>query len=143
MATQLTPIQMKEFVRKHFEEFVNKRNAAVIRINMTPDFCDHDGPGGKPTDRDGDEQMMMAMYKTMPDLHLTIDDMVAEEIKSSARMSGDGRTQVQERRCNFTDSFFGASRAIGLRSDGPLLPRRWKTSNRSGRAYVPEVDIKR
>jgi predicted ester cyclase len=78
MATQLTPIQMKEFVRKHFEEFVNKRNAAVIRINMTPDFCDHDGPGGKPTDRDGDEQMMMAMYKTMPDLHLTIDDMVAE-----------------------------------------------------------------
>jgi predicted ester cyclase len=45
---------------------------------MTPDFYDHDGPGGKPTDVDGDEQMMINMYKTMPDLHLTIEDMVVE-----------------------------------------------------------------
>jgi predicted ester cyclase len=78
VATKLTPTQMKEFVRKHFEEFVNRRNAAVIRINMTPDFHDHDGPGGRPTGLEGDEQMMIAMYKTMPDLHLTIEDMVAE-----------------------------------------------------------------
>jgi predicted ester cyclase len=78
MATKLTLDQMKEFVQNHFEEFVNKRNASVIRTNMTPDFYDHDGPGGKPTDLDGDEKMMIAMYKTMPDLHLTIEDMVAE-----------------------------------------------------------------
>jgi hypothetical protein len=26
MATGLTPDQMKQFVREHFEEFVNKRN---------------------------------------------------------------------------------------------------------------------
>jgi predicted ester cyclase len=45
---------------------------------MTPDFYDHDGPGGKPTGVDGDEQMMIAMYKSMPDLHLTIEDMIAE-----------------------------------------------------------------
>jgi len=35
MATMLTLEQMKEFVREHFEDFVNKRNAAVIRKNMT------------------------------------------------------------------------------------------------------------
>ena len=58
MPTDLTLDQMKEFVRDHFEDFVNKRNAAVIRKNMTPDFQDHDGPGGKPTGVDGDEQMM-------------------------------------------------------------------------------------
>ena len=38
MATTLTPDQMKAFVRNHFEDFVNKRNAAVIHTNMTPDF---------------------------------------------------------------------------------------------------------
>ncbi|GEM_PF-3648212 len=43
MPTHLTPAQIKQFVRDHFEEFVNKRNAAVIRRNMTPDFFDHDG----------------------------------------------------------------------------------------------------
>ena len=78
MATDLTPDQMKQFVRDHFEEFVNRRNAAVIHKNMTPDFYDHDGPGGKPTGVDGDERMMIAMYQSMPDLRLTIEDMIAE-----------------------------------------------------------------
>ena len=85
MATDLTPDQMKQFVHDHFEEFVNKRNAAVIRRNMAPDFYDHDGPGGKPTGVEGDEQMIMAMYKSMPDLHLTIDDMIAEGDKVVCR----------------------------------------------------------
>jgi predicted ester cyclase len=78
MGTNLTPEQMKKFVRDHFEEFVNKKNAAVIHKNMTRDFHDHDGPGGKPTGVDGDEQMMLGMYKAMPDLRLTIEDMIAE-----------------------------------------------------------------
>jgi hypothetical protein len=72
MATTLTLSQMKEHVRNHFEDFVNKRNAAVIHKNMTPDFYDHDGPGGKPAGVDADEQMMVAMYQAMPDLHLTM-----------------------------------------------------------------------
>ena len=85
MATTLTLDQMKRFVRDHFEDFVNKRNAAVIRKNMTPDFYDHDGPGGKPTGVVGDEQMMTAMYKSMPDLRLTIEDMIAEGDKVMCR----------------------------------------------------------
>ena len=85
MPTQLTPAEMKQFVRDHFEDFVNQRNASVIRKNMAPDFYDHDGPGGKPTGVDGDEQMMLAMYKAMPDLHLTIEDMVAEGDKVVCR----------------------------------------------------------
>ena len=85
MATTLIPDQMKAFVRNHFEDFVNKRNAAVIHTNMTPDFYDHDGPGGKPTGVDGDEKMMLAMYKSMPDLHLEIEDMIAEGDKVMCR----------------------------------------------------------
>ena len=85
MPTKLTPAEMKQFVRDHFEDFVNQRNASVIRKNMAPDFYDHDGPGGKPTGVDGDEQMMLAMYKAMPDLHLTIEDMVAEGDKVVCR----------------------------------------------------------
>ncbi len=78
MTTTLTTDQMKDLVRSHFEDFVNKRNASVIHRNMTPDFQDHDGPGGKPTDVNGDEKMMLAMYASMPDLRVTIEDMVAE-----------------------------------------------------------------
>lgn len=77
--------EMKQFVRQHFEDFVNRQNAAVIRTNMTADFYDHDGPGGKPTGVDGDERMMIAMYKSMPDLRVTIDDMLAEGDKVMCR----------------------------------------------------------
>jgi predicted ester cyclase len=52
---------------------------------MNPDFYDHDGPGGKPTDVAGDEQMMVGMYKSMPDLHLTIEEMIAEGDKVVCR----------------------------------------------------------
>ena len=85
MASKLTLDQMKACVRNHFEDFVNKRNAAVIHRNMTPDFYDHVGPGGKPTGVDGDEKMMVAMYQSAPDLHVTIEDMIAEGDKVMCR----------------------------------------------------------
>jgi predicted ester cyclase len=85
VATELTLEQMRLFVKEHFEVFVNKRNAAIIRTNMTPDFLDHDGPGGKPTGVEGDEQMMVAMFKAMPDLHVTVEDLIAEGDKVMCR----------------------------------------------------------
>lgn len=85
MPTHLTAAQMRQFVQNHFEDFVNKRDASVIRKNMTVDFYDHDGPGGKPTGVAGDEQMMIGMYKAMPDLRIEIEDMVAEGDKVVCR----------------------------------------------------------
>src|SRR5581483_5744887 len=78
MGTSLTTGQMKQFVKDHFEEFVNRQNAAIIRRNMTPDFYDHDGPGGKPAGVEVDEQMMVSMYRVMPGLRISVEDMVAE-----------------------------------------------------------------
>jgi predicted ester cyclase len=85
MPTHLTPAEMKELVKAHFEDFVNRRNAAVIRKNMTPDFYDHDGPGGRPTGVDGDEQMMLNMYKALPELHISVEEMIAEGDKVVCR----------------------------------------------------------
>lgn len=84
-ARRSTPEENKAFVRQHFEDFVNRRKAAVIRQNMTPDFLDHDGPGGKPADMAADEKMMEAMYSSMPGLRVTIEDMVAEGDKVVCR----------------------------------------------------------
>ena len=78
MATHLTPSEMKQRVVDHFDDFVNKRSAGVIHKNMSSSFYDHDGPGGKPAGSDGDEKMMLKMYEAMPDLRITIEDIVAE-----------------------------------------------------------------
>jgi predicted ester cyclase len=68
----------RRLVIGHFEDFVNKKDLAAIDRNMSADFFDHDGPGGKPTDRDGDRAMMAAMHKAFPDLHVEVKDSVAE-----------------------------------------------------------------
>jgi predicted ester cyclase len=85
MTTNLSPGDMKTIVRQHFEEFVNNRHADVIRRNMTPDFLDHDGPEGKEVGIAEDEQMMWQMYEYMPDIHVEIDDMIAEGDKVVCR----------------------------------------------------------
>jgi predicted ester cyclase len=120
MPTQLTPAEMKQFVRDHFEDFVNKRNASVIRKNMAPDFYDHDGPGSKPTGIDGDERMMLGMYKAMPDLHLTIEDMIAE-----------GDKVVCRNIWRWTDAAFGKKMQfhgfVLWRFEGKKIAERWAT----------------
>jgi len=75
----------KDFVKAHFVEFVNKKNAAVIFKNMTKTFYDHDGPDGEPTDAEGDKAMMEMMYRRFHDLHVTIEDIIAENDKVMCR----------------------------------------------------------
>jgi predicted ester cyclase len=120
LATDLTPEQMKRFVREHFEDFVNRRKADVIHQNMTTDFFDHDGPGGKPTDVNGDEQMMLGMYRAMPDLHLTIDDMVAEGDKVVCRNVWRWTDQATGKRMQFHGF-------VLWRFEGGKIAERWAT----------------
>jgi steroid delta-isomerase-like uncharacterized protein len=81
----MTTDEMKAFVSRHFEEFVNqKQNDAADRY-LADDFVDHDGPGGKQVNREEDKAMMRAMQARYPDLHVTIEDMIAEGDKVACR----------------------------------------------------------
>ena len=46
----------KRLVIEHFDAFVNKKDLGAIDRNMAADFLDHDGPGGKQADREGDRR---------------------------------------------------------------------------------------
>ena len=48
-------------------------------------FFDHDGPGGKSIAREGDKAMMRAMHTRFPDLHVTLEDMIADSEKVVCR----------------------------------------------------------
>jgi predicted ester cyclase len=120
MPTSLTPDQMKQLVRRHFEDFVNNRKAEVIRNNMTPDFFDHDGPGGQPTGVEGDEQMMRGMYKAMPDIHLTIEEMIAEGDKVVCRNIWRWTDPASGRKMQFQGF-------VLWRFEGDKIAERWAT----------------
>jgi hypothetical protein len=37
----MTQTEAKEFVRNHFEEFVNRKNLDIGNVNFAPEFADH------------------------------------------------------------------------------------------------------
>ncbi|MGA3033214.1 MAG: ester cyclase [Terracidiphilus sp.] len=120
MPTTLTPDQMKSKVRSHFEDFVNRRKAEVIRENMTADFYDHDGPGGKPTGVAGDEEMMRTMYQLFPDLHIAIDEMIAEGDRVVCRNRWLGTNAKTGRKMEFHGF-------VEWRFEGDKIAERWAT----------------
>lgn len=120
MATNLTPAEMKRRVADHFEDFVNRRKAEVIHSNMTADFFDHDGPGGKPTGVAGDEQMMLKMYETMPDLRLTIEEMIAEGDKVVCRNIWRWTDRASKKKMQFHGF-------VLWRFEGDKIAERWAT----------------
>jgi predicted SnoaL-like aldol condensation-catalyzing enzyme len=85
--TGLTHTQSREFIRNHFEEFVNRRNVQIGSVNLAPDFVDHgaDVPPGLPAGPAGAIQYVSAALTKFPDLHVRIDDIIAEDDKVVVR----------------------------------------------------------
>lgn len=85
--TGMTFDEMKEFVRQHFEEFVNRQNLAIADRNFAPEFVDHgsDVPPGLPPGPAGAKQYVGGAYKKFPDIHVDILDLVAEDDKVVVR----------------------------------------------------------
>jgi len=68
----------KAIVRRFVEEF-NKRNLAIIDELVSPDYVDHDRKvRGRETDFNHGKQALAKLLKDYPDLHTTIEDIIAE-----------------------------------------------------------------
>ena len=70
----MTHSEMKEFVRNHFEGFVNRKNLSIGNVNFAPEFVDHgaDVPPGTPPGPAGAMQYVGGAYKKFPDIHVDI-----------------------------------------------------------------------
>jgi predicted ester cyclase len=82
-----TPEEAKTFVRNHFEEFVNRKNIAIGKVNFAANFVDHgtDVPPGTPPGPEGAMQYVGNALKLFPDIHVTIHDIIAEGDKVVVR----------------------------------------------------------
>ena len=95
------PERNKRLVIRHFEEFVNRKDLDAIDRNVSTEFVDHDGPGGKPIDRAGDRAMMAAMHKLMPDLKVEVRDALADGDKVVVRNVWTGTNSETGQRMEF------------------------------------------
>ncbi len=102
--TGMTHAEMKEFIRNHFEEFVNRKNLRIGEANFAPDFVDHgaDVPPGLPPGPAGAIQYVGAALKKVPDLRVRIEDLIAEDDKVVVRNHWTGTDAASKQRLEFS-----------------------------------------
>jgi predicted SnoaL-like aldol condensation-catalyzing enzyme len=102
--TGMTHAEMKEFIRNHFEKFVNQKNLGIGEVNFAPEFVDHgaDVPPGLPPGRAGAMQYVGAALKKVPDLRVTIEDMIAEDDRVVVRNRWIGTDAASKQRLEFS-----------------------------------------
>lgn len=85
--TGMTLVEAKEFVRRHFEEFVNQKNLDVADTNFAPEFVDHgsDVPPNMPPGPAGAKAYVAGALTKFPDLHVTVEDVIADNDKVVVR----------------------------------------------------------
>lgn len=100
-APGMTLQEMKQFVRNHFEEFVNQKKSEVALRNFSADFLDHDEPTGVEVGPEAAKKMMEAAYKRWPDLKVTVQDILAEDDRVVVRNSWTGTEATTGRKIEF------------------------------------------
>jgi predicted ester cyclase len=114
-----SPGYNKAFIIRHFEEFVNDKNSAVAYSNLAPDFLDHDEAGGPATGPEPAKKMMEKLYTFLPDLHVIIEDILAEGDKVMVRNIWTG-TNAQGHKIQFKGF-------VLWRLKGGKIVERWAT----------------
>ena len=70
--------QNETLARRYIEEAVNKGDVAAIDDLVATDFTEHDPYPGQGPGIEGEKQAVRNLRIAFPDLHLTIDEVIAE-----------------------------------------------------------------
>ena len=116
----MTLDEMKQFVRNHFEEFVNRKNLTIGDVNFSETFVDRgaDVPPGTPPGREGAKKYVGAALDRFPDMHVTINDIIAEGDKVVVRNTWTGTDKQTGRAIRF-------SGIVIWRIEGRQFAERW------------------
>jgi predicted ester cyclase len=83
----------KASVRRFYNEVFNKKNRAAIDEFIAPNQVDHAAPPGLPGGIEGVKQTLTMYLTAFPDLHFTVEDLIAEGDKVVARLTARGTQQ--------------------------------------------------
>ena len=84
----------KVLVRGYIEEVFNKKNLATLGELISPNHIDHSAAAaGSPAGPEGSRQLIGMMLTAFPDLHVMVEDMIAEGDKVVFRMTMRGTQQ--------------------------------------------------
>ena len=116
----LTTVEAKTFVRRHFEDFVNRQDLSAADRNFASDYQEHgaDVPPGLPPGPDGPKLYLAAAFKRFPDIHVSIEDIIAEGDKVVVRNTWRATDHETQQKIEF-------SGIVIWRMAGGKLAERW------------------
>lgn len=85
--------ELKAIARRYIEEVWNNGNLALIDELFTPDYINHSPNAGQMAGPEGLKQLITSFRQAAPDLHFTIDDLVAEGDRVVTRWTARGTHQ--------------------------------------------------
>jgi steroid delta-isomerase-like uncharacterized protein len=84
----------KTLIRRFFEEAYTKKNLAALEEFIAPNHIDHSAAAASlAVGPEGSRQAIGMMLTAFPDLHVTVEDMIAEGDKVVVRMTMRGTQQ--------------------------------------------------
>lgn len=86
----MPPAEIKLLVRRYYEEIVNTGDTTQLHEFVSPHFRELNDPSGRIAGIEGCRDHIVAVRKTYPDLHLRIEDQIAEGEFVATRVSMTG-----------------------------------------------------
>ncbi len=124
----------KTLMRRFFEEVYTEKNLDAIEEFIAPNHIDHAAtvPPGLPGGPEGSRQIIGMMLTAFPDLHITVEDMIAEGDKVVVRLTMHGTQQAAFGSIPPTGKQVAVSTIDIVRIVGGQIAEEWGIDDRLG-----------
>lgn len=124
--------QNKAIVRRLVEDGFNKGNLQILEELSAPDFINHNAPPGFPPTREGWRQATAMFRAAFPDVHVHIEDEIAEGDRVTGRFTAHGTHQGELMGIPATGKEVNVTGIYILRlADGKIVER-WEEADMMG-----------
>lgn len=115
----------KALVRRFYDEVFNNKNMVGVDAFVAPNVIDHSLPPGAPGEIEGVRQTIAMFLTAFPDLHLTLEDIIAEGDKVVVRWTMRGTHQGASLGMPPTGKQFTLPGISLVRLDGGMAAETW------------------
>ena len=119
----------KELVTRIVEDFINKNQPSVADELFAEDFINHSPQFGVAPNLEGLKQMISLFHKGFPDLHLNIEDMIAEDDKVVIRVRSTGTHTGEFMGLKISNRRIDSTQISIIRIEGGKVKERWNVFN--------------
>jgi len=122
----------KALARRWYEEAFNKHNVAAIDELYAPDVVTHDNPLMPEGNRAGAKRLFAGLFAAVPDMSVTVEDLIAEGDKVVARYTTRGTQRGEFMGIPATGKSFTSTAIDILRVEGGKIAEHWHETDQLG-----------